>query len=159
MNAAMGAQSVAASAAAATQEAASSTALSRAMAAMDSTLALQRTQAQSTATAQARGVTASITSLNRTLTSSLASVRPIAGHGWRGGCSSRRHGGWHWFCFNRVSYDTAAPYFHKSSDTRFTSLRNVFLHINFFSIGTSCGWQYHFLYVNGMAVGRGPDRA
>merc|ERR1719272_606362 len=47
-------------------------------------------------------------------------------------------------------YDTAAPYFRKSSDTRFVSLRNVFLHINFFSLGSSCNWQYHFLYVNGV---------
>merc|ERR1719272_2912052 len=46
-------------------------------------------------------------------------------------------------------YDTAAPYFRKSSDTRFTSLRNVFLHINFFSLGSSCNWQYNFLYVQG----------
>jgi len=131
------------------QTAATSTTLSRAMAAMDSTLGLQLTQAQSTATAQASGVTAAISSLNSTLTSSLASVRPIAGHGWRGGCSQRKNGGWNWMCFDRTTYDTAAPYFRKSSNTRFSSLRNVFLHINFFSIGTSCGWQYHFLYVNG----------
>ena len=81
------------------------------------------------------------------LTSSLASVRPIAGHGWRGGCSATRNGGWNWMCFDRTAYDTAAPYFRKSSNTRFVSLRNVFLHINFFSIGNSCNWQYHYLDV------------
>ncbi len=51
------------------------------------------------------------------LTSSLASVAPIAGHGWRGGCSGRRNGGWHWRCFDLVAYDTAAPYLRRSPHT------------------------------------------
>ena len=81
------------------------------------------------------------------LTSSLASVAPIAGHGWRGGCSARRDGGWHWFCLDRTAYDTATPYFRKSSNTRHTSLRNILLHINYFTINNSCNWQYHYLHV------------
>ena len=42
------------------------------------------------------------------MTTSLANVMPKAAHVWRGGCSNRRHGGWHWFCLDRVTYDSAA---------------------------------------------------
>ena len=87
--------------------------------------------------------------MHSTPAASLANDMPRAAHVFRGGCSARRHGSWHWYCLDRVAWDTSAPYFRKASNTCLTSLINIVVNIQLFSIGTSCNWQYHQLHVTG----------
>ena len=109
------AQAASASTAAAAARATATTEQSRAGAALDASVAAALSAAASTSTVNNNALTAASSSairvLNASVVASLANVMPKNAHLWRGGCSARRHGGWHWFCLDRVAFDSAAVRF------------------------------------------------
>lgn len=93
-----------------------------------------------------------IAAINVNMTRGLANVPPSIHHSWHGGCSDTKYGGWHWVCLNRVTHDNAAPYFRKSSNERFSSLRPGMFQMITFSITRSSSWMHHRIELNGSPV-------
>jgi len=85
------------------------------------------------------------------LTSAIAD--PIK-HMWSGGAKSARYGGWQDFVLDRVEFDTAAPYFKKSSNTRFQALKDGLYSIrwNYRSYTHNTCYRQANIFVNDVKV-------
>ena len=79
------------------------------------------------------------------------SLEPAPVHMWSGSPKNHARGsGWSDFTYDRVDFDTAAPYFKKLSNTRFQALQSGYFHFSLDSMAHTGGrGQKHFqFYVN-----------
>jgi len=92
--------------------------------------------------------------LKGNVTSLTSAISEPTKHMWSGGAKSTKYGGWNDFELDRVEFDTAAPYFKKSSNTRFTALKDGLYSIkwNFRSYTHNTCYRHHQIYVNDQHV-------
>jgi len=103
-----------------------------------------------------------VKSLNTTVTavSAIAKAAKIGNvetpkHMWSGGSKSHARGsGWKDFVMDRLEFDTAAPYFKKTSNTRFQALKTGLfrININLQAHGNGNCWRYMRIMIDGKSI-------
>lgn len=142
------------------------TAAAAASTAADEAAAAAATQATEAAAAVDVRIAAITASVNTQLAALTASVAPLSQNVsalttavglkrdkkhiiWAGGCASSGGGGWHWYCLNRVAYNTAAGYFRKGGNEYMSTIKqNIFVKLTMWTITHGSGWNRMTMHVH-----------